>query len=100
MPRKQIVSSGNWISKKMLIENKNMDPPLLEKPEIPAPIVDPEAFNDTQIDVYHEAAKMGMKEPLPEEFEPFIRWLEMKKKREIARYIDLSKFDDSDNEQL
>lgn len=108
--RKQDLSDTTWLSKKLLLEKKPNEPQSIKEPEVPKPIVDPEMWDNTQVDVFDEASKIGMKAPLPEHYESFLRWLEMRKKREIAQYIDLTQLtepakekvvvdlDDSDND--
>lgn len=88
-----------WYSKKLLME-KNKAEVESKEPQVAEPLVDPEQWTDTQVDIYDEAERIGMKSPLPQQYESFLKWLERKKKREIASYIDVSKFNDPDNKKI
>jgi len=48
---------------------------------------------------------MGMRDPLPEQYDGFLKWLERKKNKELIEYIDVDKLyktdmDDSDYDDL
>ena len=89
----EICQPLGWMSKAMLKSAKVKENDIEKIPET-MPIIDPEQLTPSKIDIFDEANKIGMAEPLPKQYKSFLKWLQMKKKREIIDYIDLKKFEE------
>lgn len=94
IPSKPIISTTDsndpmWMSKKRLKQSDDIVETSIKK----------------EVDVTKTCRNMGMKTPLPEQYEGFLKWLERKKNKELIEYINVDKLyktdvDDSDYEDL